>query len=114
MGRILSPAEVAVAQQTALQPFNEPITIVAVPTLEEMAVWQPNRDPENIRWRTEFNVTTGERTYYELTLDEYKARHIAKIKSRNEYVVRKADEARQAKRKALLEKLLDEMEAKVV
>lgn len=112
MSRILTTEEVAIAQRTALQPFNPPTEIVPVPTPEEMATWMPDPAPEKIRWRTEFNVTTGERKHVELTLEEYRARHVAKIISRNEYVVRKAEDARKARRAAILERLIDAEEAR--
>ena len=114
MSRILTEADIALAQTTALQPWRQPTEIQPVPTYEEMQNWQPDPAPEQRRWRTEINVQTGERKYIELSLEEYRARHVAKIKSRNEYVIRKTEEARLAKRKALLEKMLDELEAKVV
>jgi hypothetical protein len=108
----MTAEQVRIAQTTALQPFNPPTEIEAVPTPEEMQNWYPDPAPEKMRWRTEVNVTTGERKHIELTLEEYRARHVAKIVSRNEYVARQAEEARKAKRAALLEKLLDEAEAK--
>ena len=113
MARILTEAEVALAQTTALQPWVQPTEIQPVPTYEEMQNWHPDPDPTKRRWKTEINVQTKERKYIELSLEEYRLRHIAKIKSRNEWFLRNQEEIRQAKRKALLEKLLDEMEAKV-
>ena len=110
-GKQIDPEQVAVAQTTALQPFNEPTEVVAVPTPEEMATWMPDEAPENMRWRTEVNVTTGEKKHIELSLEEYRARHVAKIVSRNEYVVRKAAEAKAAQRKALQDRLVDALEA---
>jgi len=112
MARILTKEQVAIAQQTALQPFNEPTEIVPVPfeTAEALLAsgWQPNREPENVRWRTEHNVATGETVHYELTDAEYAARHIAKAKSRNEYVERKAREKAKADRDAAMQRMLDQ------
>ena len=114
MARILTEEEVTLAQTTALQPWREPTEIQEVPTYEEMQNWYPDPAPEQRRWRTEINVQTGERKYIELSLEEYRLRHIAKIKGRNEWLLKNREEIRQAKRKVLLEKLLDEMEAKVI
>lgn len=107
MARKLTLDEVALADTTAKRPFNEPTEIVPVPTPEEMARWTPDRDPTRVRYRKEVNVSTGEVSYYELTDDEYRARHVAKIKSRNEYVQRKRDEAAQAARDAAMQRMLD-------
>ena len=112
MGKILTKEQVSIAQTTALQPFNEPTEVVPVPTDEEMKNWYPDPAPEKVRWRTEHNVSTGEVTHYELTLEEYRARHVAKIKSRNEWLQRKQQEERKAIRAKLLEKFLDELESK--
>ena len=109
-GQVLTPEQVEVASSTALQPFNEPTFVQAVPTPEEMANWYPNEAPENMRWRTEVNVQTGERKHIELTLEEYRIRHVAKIVSRNEYLVRKAEEARKIKRQALLDAFIDTLD----
>lgn len=106
-GKKMTPEQVAAAQATALQPFNEPTAPEAVPTPEEMATWMPDPAPEKMRWRKEVNVTTGKVTYTELSLDEYRARHVAKIVSRNAYLVRKADEARKARRQAVMDRLID-------
>jgi hypothetical protein len=91
----------------------EPTEIIAVPTPEEILNWYPSSDPEKKRFRIEVNVVTGERKEIELTLEEYRQRHVNKIISKNEYVVRKQEETRKAKRQALLEKLLDAEEAKL-
>lgn len=91
-------------------PWVEPTEIVPVPTTEEMQNWYPDEAPEKCRFRWEINVQTGERTATELTLEEYRQRHINKIKSRNEYVLRKREEERQARRKVILEKFIDELE----
>jgi len=102
-GKQLTKEQVAEAQRTALQPFNEPTDVVAVEhdTVEALIAsgWTPKEDAENVRWRTEVNCTTGEVKHIELTLEEYAARHINKAKSRNEYVLRKRAEA-EAKAKA--------------
>lgn len=111
MSRILTKEQVAIAQQTALQPFNEPTEVVPVPTEAEMQNWYPDPAPEKVRWRTENNVSTGEVKHIELTLEEYRARHVAKIKSRNEYVERKAREKAKADRDALHKRFLDALEA---
>lgn len=107
MSRILTKEQVAIAQQTALQPFNEPTEVVPVPTPEEMENWYPDPAPEKVRWRTEHNVATGEVKHIELTLEEYRARHVAKIKSRNEYVERKRAEKAKADRDAAMQRMLD-------
>jgi len=112
MARKLTLAEVALADTTAKHPFNEPTEIVPVPTPEEMAVWTPDRDPTRVRYRKEVNVSTGEVSYYELTDDEYRARHVAKIISRNEYVARKRAEAEKAAHDADMEAMLAEWRAK--
>ena len=114
MGRILTFEEVTMAQKGALKPWVEPTQIMPVPTDAEMKNWYPSTAPEDVRWRTEINVTTGERKWIELTLEEYRARHVAKIISKNEWLIKQREDESQAKRKALLEKLLDNMEAKVV
>lgn len=106
--RKLTKGEVAIAQSTALQPFNKPTEVVPVPTDEEMQNWYPDPDPTKIRWRTEHNVSTGEVTHYELTLEEYRARHVAKIKSRNQYVERKRAEKAKADRDAAMQRMLDQ------
>jgi hypothetical protein len=43
--------------------------------------------------------------YIELTLDEYRARHVAKIKSRNAWLERQRAKANAAKREAVLDLL---------
>ena len=111
MSRILTKEEVALADSTGRQPFNPPTELVPVPTDAEMATWMPDPDPSRVRYRKEVNVTTGEVKYIELTLDEYRARHVAKIKSRNEYVLRKQAEVKQASRDALMKLLMDKIEA---
>ena len=111
-GQVLTPEEV-VAIQRPSPPWVEPTAIQSVPTPEEMVTWTPDPAPECRCFRWEQNVQTGERKAIELTLDEYRARHVAKIESRNAYVVCKQIKAVKAKRAALLEKLLDELEAKV-
>jgi hypothetical protein len=111
-GQVLTPEQVALADSTGRKPFNPPTEIVAVPTPEEMATWMPDPDPTKARYRKEVNVSTGEVKHIELTVDEYRERHVAKIQSRNEWLQRQADDARKAKRAALMERLLDEMEAK--
>ena len=110
MSRLLTEEEVALAQTTALQPWVQPTAIQSVPTDEEMQNWYPDPDPIKRRWKTEINVQTGERKHIELSLDEYRLRHIAKIKSRNAWFLRNQEEIRQAKRKALLEALIDQLE----
>ena len=111
-GQELTIEEVALAQTTARLPFNEPTDLVPVPTPEEMTMWLPDPSPEKRRWRKEVNVSTGKVRFIELTLDEYKTRHVAKAISRNKYVEQKRIEAHKARRTALLEKLLDEAEVK--
>jgi hypothetical protein len=111
-GQVITKEEAALADSTGRQPFNPPTEIVAVPSAEEMATWMPDPAPERRRYRTEINVSTGETKYVELTLEEYRARHVAKIQSRNEWLTAQGEAARKAKRQALLEKLLDEAEAK--
>lgn len=112
-GKVLTPAEVA-AVPTSSEPWIEPTEIQPVPTVEQMETWMPDLDPTKKRFRWEQNVQTGERKAIELTLEEYRHRHVAKIKSRNEYVLRKVEEVRKAKRQAILEKLIDAEEAKIV
>jgi len=111
MSRILTKEEVALADSTGRQPWNEPTEIVPVPTPEEMAVWQPDPDPTKVRYRKQVNVSTGEVKYIELTLEEYRERHVNKIKSRNEYVLRKRAETKKAVRDALMKRLMDKIEA---
>jgi len=115
MSRILTKEQVEIAKQTAMQPFNEPTEIVDVPfaTGAELLAsgWQPKREPENVRWRTEHNVATGEVTHYELTDLEYAERHLAKMRSRNEYVLRKRAEKAKADRDAAMQRMLDKFMA---
>ena len=88
-----------------------PTEVMPVPTPEEMANWYPDEASENVCFRWEQNVTTGERKAIELTLDEYRARHVAKIVSKNKHVLRKQSEAKAAARKALNDRLVDALEA---
>lgn len=107
MGRILTAEQVSLADSTGRQPFNPPTEIVAVPTAEEMAVWEPSRDPTRARYRKEVNVTTGEVKHIELTDDEYRERHVAKIKSRNEWLLRQRADAAKAVRDEAMQRMLD-------
>lgn len=109
-GKVLSPEQIA-AVPSPSKPWVEPTEIVPVPTPEEMATWFPSEAAEDCRFGWEQNVTTGERKAIELTLDEYRQRHVNKIVSRNEYVVRKAAEDKAAARKALTDRLVDALEA---
>ena len=111
MDRILTLEEVTVAQKGALQPWVQPTEIQVVPTPEEMAKWQPSGLPEDVRWRTEINVTTGERKWIELTLDEYRARHVAKIVSKNEWLLKSRADAEAAAKKAQLDAFVDALAA---
>jgi len=112
-GKILTPEQIA-AVPTPSKPWVEPTEILPVPTVEEMQSWYPDEADERRTFRWEQNVITGERKAIELTLDEYRARHVAKIVSKNEWFLRKQADDKKAKRAALLEKLLDEMEAKEI
>lgn len=112
-GQVLTAEEVA-AVPTPSKAWVEPIEVIVIPTAEEMATWMPDPAPENRRFRWEQNVITGERKAIELTLDEYRQRHINKLIGRNEWLQNKLKDERKAKRDALLEKLLDELEAKVI
>jgi hypothetical protein len=105
-GKVLTADEIA-AVPTPSKAWVEPTGLQPVPTPEEMANWFPSEVAEDRRFRWEQNVTTGERKAIELTLEEYRARHVAKIVSKNEYVVRKAAEAVAARRKAVLDRLID-------
>lgn len=107
-GQVLTPEDIETIFTPS--PWVEPTAVQPVPTAEEMAVWLPDADPAKRHFRWEQNVITGERKAIELTLDEYKARHIGKIISRNEYVVRKAAEIRKTRREALLEAFLDTLD----
>jgi hypothetical protein len=77
-----------------------------------MQSWLPSPAPEDRRFRVEVNVRTGRRTERELTLDEYRARHVAKLTEWNRRDAEAEATARKARRQALLDRLLDEMEAK--
>lgn len=112
-GKVLTLEEIA-AVPTPSDPWVEPTEVVSVPTAEQMETWMPDSDPTKRRFRWEQNVQTGVRKAIELTLEEYRHRHVAKIKARNEYIVKKAEDVRKAKRQAILEKLIDAEEAKVV
>lgn len=70
-----------------------------VPTREEMQSWYPNPAPEKRRVRYEVDVITRQRNEIELTLEEYRARHVAKIIAANER------EARETQRQVSVEKL---------
>lgn len=113
--RILTKEQVEIAQRTALQPFNPPTEIEPLPaeTGEELLAsgWLPSRDPERVRWRTEHNLATGEVRYIELTDLEYAERHLAKIRSRNEWLERQRVEAEKANRDAALQRMLDKFMA---
>jgi hypothetical protein len=109
-GKVLTAAEVA-AVPTPSRPWVEPTDVVPVPTPEEMHNWFPNEEPGMRRFRWEVNVQTGERKAIELTLEEYRERHVGKIRSKNEYFQRKQAEAKKAARQALMDKLVDRMEA---
>jgi hypothetical protein len=114
-GKEITKEQVAIAQQTALQPFNEPTEIEEIPydTVEALLAsgWLPDPDPTRMRWRTEHNVSTGKVTHYELTLEQYAERHIAKAQSRNAYVLQKRAEKAKADRDALHARFLDAIEA---
>ena len=111
MGRILTWEEVQVAMIGAHKPWVQPTEILPVPTPEEMANWQPSGDPEDVRWRTEINVTTGERKWIELTLDEYRARHVAKIIEKNRWLLKSRADAEAAAKKATLDAFVDALAA---
>jgi hypothetical protein len=78
-----------------------------VPTPEEMQNWFPDPAPEKRRFAIVVNVTTGERTEVELTLEEYRQRHVNKIISRNRREARAIEDARKARRQAALDRLID-------
>src|SRR3990167_4682055 len=105
-GKALTPEQVAAVLHPS-QPWTEPTEILPVPTPEEMALWLPDEAPEKLRYRMEHNVTTGETKIIELTLEEYRARHVAKIIGKNEYLLRKRADAKAAERKALWDRLVD-------
>lgn len=107
---ITDPIFLAAAIEGGRMPWVEPTELQPIPTDAEMQNWYPDEAPEKCRYRLEVNVSTGERKYIELTLDEYRQRHVAKIESRNQHVLRKRYEARAASRKAKLEALLDKIE----
>ena len=88
----------------------EPTEVVPVPTPEEIQNWYPS---ERL-FHVEVNVKTGERKEIDLTLDEQRVGHAAKIVSRNEYVTRKQEETRKARRQAILDKLIDAELAKEI
>jgi hypothetical protein len=108
---IADPGFLVAAIEGGTRPWAEPTEIVPVPTPEEMQNWYPDEAPEKCRFRWEINVQTGERKAIELTLDEYRARHVAKAVSRNEYIQRKRADDKAAARKALMESLVDKLEA---
>jgi hypothetical protein len=109
MGKVLTPEQIT-AVPTPSRPWVEPTDVVPVPTPEEMQTWSPDPAPDMVRFRWEVNIQTGERKAIELTLDEYRARHVAKIVSKNEYVLRKREEERKARRQAILDRLIDDAE----
>ena len=110
-GQKLTKEEVdAVPRPSA--PYIEPTEILPVPTDAEMATWMPDPAPEQRRFRWEVNVQTGERTAIELTLDEYRQRHVGKIKSKNEHFLRKQEEAAKAAHDADMEAMLVEWQSK--
>jgi len=80
-----------------------------IPTPEEMLNWFP--DPAQPRFRIELNVMTGERKEIELTLEEYRRRHVAKLISRNEREALQVERQRLIARQAVLDALLDKIEA---
>ena len=84
--------------------------IKPVPTAEEMQNWFPDPSPEKRRFRVEVNVQTGERKEIDLTLDEYRQRHVNKIIHGNARVLRKREETKQVARKALMDRLVDRLE----
>ena len=65
-------------------------------------------------FKIEFNVTTKERKIIELTDEEILDMQNRKAIEDASNIIRLAEEQRKAKRQALLEKLLDAEEAKVV
>ena len=83
-----------------------------VPTSEEMLDWFPSSLPEDRRFTIEINVQTGERKEIDLTLDEYRARHVSKIISKNRRELRAIEDARQARRNILLQEFIDSLEIK--
>jgi len=109
-GKVLTLDEIA-AVPVPSTPWVESTEVKPVPTPEEMETWFPDEAPEMRRFRWEQNVTTGERKAIELTLDEYRERHVAKIVERNEYVQRKRAEVSRASRQGCLDRLLDKLEA---
>lgn len=109
-GQVLTDEDIALVVTPPKE--IEPTEIQSVPTDMEMATWMPNPDPTQRRFKWEMNVQTGERKATELTLDEYRKRHVNKIKLHNELVLQRREEARLARRQAILEKLIDDLEAK--
>ena len=109
LGKILTPEQITTVLHQS-KSWAEPADIQPVPTPEEMQLWFPDEAPEKVCFHWEQNATTGERKAVELTLEEYRARHVAKIISKNEYVERKREEVRQSRRAAILEHLIDEAE----
>lgn len=105
-GAVLTPEQVAAVPRPG-KPWVEPTEIQPVPTPEEMQNWYPDESPEKRRFNWEINVVTDERKAVELTLDEYRARHVAKIVSNNEYVLRQREKAKAARRQAALDRLID-------
>lgn len=79
---------------------------VHVPTDEELRNWQP--DPAQKRYRIELNVATGETKRIELTLEEYRQRHRAKMISQNEREARDLDEQQKEERERVLEWLIQD------
>ena len=77
-----------------------------IPTPEEMLSWQP--DPAQKRTRWTHDIATGKSTEVELTLDEYRARHVAKIKSQNEREASNLAEQQREERQRVLNALIDE------
>lgn len=81
-----------------------------VPTPAEMLQWYPDPAPEKRRFEIIVNVQTGERSRRELTLAEYRQRHVNKIISRNRREAQAVEDARTARRKALLEAFIDTLD----
>jgi hypothetical protein len=108
---IADPGFLVAAIEGGTRPWAEPTEIVPVPTPEEMQNWYPDEAPEKCRFHWIVDARTGAHTAIELTLDEYRARHVAKAVQRNAYVLRKREEARKARRAAILERLIDAAEA---
>ena len=111
-GKVITEEFFEAAKIGGRKPWVEPTEILPVPTPEEMGNWYPDEAAENCRFRWEQNVATGERKAIELTLDEYRARHVAKIISRNEWLRRNREAKRVAKRQALVDAFIDTLETK--